>query len=211
MGWSGVELNSGGAHMTSHNRHHGGLHVVLGQRCKTAHNLIIKDQKCLELPVFSMDSQYNNLPPEEFLPCILLSFNHIQRLYNLHSSKTSFNAFKKNTEHQPNQNTSRPIFTSSFHSCNQVLSLVLQLSPIPRLSSVLVLMPYTPLWENLARTASHHSHPQCLIQENLCVVALVIVRILHGTQRQNGVNLGSVPDEPYRQGNNQTILKWDIL
>ena len=47
-------LHSGGAHMTSHNKHHGGLHVVLAEAYKIAHNFTIKDQTCLEL--FSMGS-----------------------------------------------------------------------------------------------------------------------------------------------------------
>ena len=45
--------------MTSHNKHHGGFQVVLGQRYKNAHNFIINDQTCLEL--FSMGFQYHNL------------------------------------------------------------------------------------------------------------------------------------------------------
>ena len=31
-------LHSGRAYMTSHNKHHGGLNVVLGERYKNAHN-----------------------------------------------------------------------------------------------------------------------------------------------------------------------------
>ena len=35
--------------MTSQKKHHGGLHVVFGQRYKNAHNFIINDQTCLQL------------------------------------------------------------------------------------------------------------------------------------------------------------------
>ena len=46
-GLSEVVSHSGAAQMTSHNKHHGGLHVMLRQRYKNAHSFIIKDQKCL--------------------------------------------------------------------------------------------------------------------------------------------------------------------
>ena len=41
-GLSEVVLHSGGAYITSHNKHQGGLHVVLGQWYKNAHNIIKK-------------------------------------------------------------------------------------------------------------------------------------------------------------------------
>ena len=47
-GLSEVVLHSSGAHMTSHNKHHGGLHVVLGEGYKNAHNFIKNNQICLE-------------------------------------------------------------------------------------------------------------------------------------------------------------------
>ena len=36
---SEVVLHSGGAHMTSHNKQDGGLHVVLGEWYKNAYNI----------------------------------------------------------------------------------------------------------------------------------------------------------------------------
>ena len=60
-GLSCIVLHLGWTHVTSHNKQHGGLHVVLGEWYKNAHNLIQKNQMCLEFFLYglSMSSSPN--------------------------------------------------------------------------------------------------------------------------------------------------------
>ena len=60
-GLSCIVLHLGWAHVMSHNKQHGGLHVVLGEWYKNAHNFIQKNQMCLEFFLYglSMSSSPN--------------------------------------------------------------------------------------------------------------------------------------------------------
>ena len=60
-GLSEVVLHSGGAPMTSHNKHHGGCHVVFREWYKKAHEFIKKNQISLEQ--FYMGSVWHHLLP----------------------------------------------------------------------------------------------------------------------------------------------------
>ena len=62
-GLSEMLLHSSGAHVTLDNKHHGSLHVMLGEWYKNAHNFIKKKKKCMEqFYVAWLDSECHHLP-----------------------------------------------------------------------------------------------------------------------------------------------------